>query len=188
MLVKGAQLWNQVTWIQLVPSPLSSCVNMGKLQSYSRTEFPQLQKGWLGEGMVVLSAQHQTPIVLSCLVVFDSLWPHGLQPTRLLCPWGFSRQEYWSGLPCLPPGDLPNPGIEPRYPTLQADSLLTEPPGKPWPPLPEKYWPAGYGIVALGPGELKSYGLKGRLFLVGNNRSSQGFKDRLTATMTFQGR
>ena len=36
---------------------------------------------------------------------------------------GFSRQEYWSGLPCPPPGDLPNPGIEPRSPTLQADSV-----------------------------------------------------------------
>ena len=35
---------------------------------------------------------------------------------------GFSRQEYWSGLPFPPPGDLPNPGIEPRSPTLQADS------------------------------------------------------------------
>ena len=44
---------------------------------------------------------------------------------------GFSRQEYWSGLPCPPPGDLPNPGIESRSPTLQADSLLTEPSGKP---------------------------------------------------------
>jgi len=47
------------------------------------------------------------------------------------CPWGFSRQEYWSGLPCPPPGDLPNPGIKHRSPTLQADSLLSEPPGKP---------------------------------------------------------
>ena len=35
---------------------------------------------------------------------------------------GFSRQEYWSGLPCPPPGDLPNPDIESRSPTLQADS------------------------------------------------------------------
>ena len=39
---------------------------------------------------------------------------------------GFSRQEYWSRLPCPPPGDLPNPGIEPRSPTLQADSLLSQ--------------------------------------------------------------
>ena len=38
---------------------------------------------------------------------------------------GFSRQEYWSKLPCPPLGDLPNPGIEPRSPTLQADSLLS---------------------------------------------------------------
>ena len=44
---------------------------------------------------------------------------------------GFSRQEYWSGLPFLSPGDLPNPGMEPRSPALQADALLSEPPGKP---------------------------------------------------------
>ena len=44
---------------------------------------------------------------------------------------GFSRQGYWSGLPCPPPGVLPNPGIEPRSPTLQADSLPSESPGKP---------------------------------------------------------
>ena len=44
---------------------------------------------------------------------------------------GFSRQEYWSGLPSPPPGNLPNPGIEPRSPASQADSLPTEPPGKP---------------------------------------------------------
>ena len=64
-------------------------------------------------------------------VVSDSLWPHGLQPSKLLCPWGFSRQEHWSGLPCPIPVDLPNPGIEPRSPTLQVDSLPSEPPGKP---------------------------------------------------------
>ena len=44
---------------------------------------------------------------------------------------GFSRQEYWSGLPFPSPGDLPNPGIEPRSPTLQADALPSEPPGNP---------------------------------------------------------
>ena len=40
----------------------------------------------------------------------------------------FSRQEYWSGLPFPTPGDLPDPGIEPGSPALQADSLLSEPP------------------------------------------------------------
>ena len=43
---------------------------------------------------------------------------------------GFSRQEYWSGLPFPSPGDLPNPGIEPRSSTLQADSLPAEPQGE----------------------------------------------------------
>ena len=38
---------------------------------------------------------------------------------------GFSMQEYWVGLPFPSPGDLPNPGIEPGYPVLQADALLT---------------------------------------------------------------
>ena len=44
---------------------------------------------------------------------------------------GFSRQEYWSGLPFLSAGDLPDPGIEPRSSALQADALPSEPPGKP---------------------------------------------------------
>ena len=58
-----------------------------------------------------------------------------------LCPWtvayqaplsmGFSRQKYWSGLPFPSPGDLPNPGIKPWSPVLQADSLPSEPTGKP---------------------------------------------------------
>ena len=51
----------------------------------------------------------------------------------------FFRQEYWSGLPFPSPGDLPNPGIEPRSPALQADSSPSESPGKPltffWMPL-----------------------------------------------------
>ena len=42
---------------------------------------------------------------------------------------GFSRQDYWNGLPFLSPGDLPNPGTEPESPALEADALLTEPPG-----------------------------------------------------------
>ena len=56
---------------------------------------------------------------VSCSVVSDSLLPHGLSLE-------FSRQEYWHGLPFPSPGDLPNPGIEPRSPALQADSLPSE--------------------------------------------------------------
>ena len=57
-----------------------------------------------------------------------------LRPCGLACQaplsMGFSRQEYWSGLTFPPPGLLPNEGIKPESPTLQADSLLSEPPGK----------------------------------------------------------
>ena len=58
----------------------------------------------------------------------------GLEPTRLLCPWGFSRQEYWGGLPFPSPGDLPNPRIEPTFPAspaLEGEFFTTEPPWKP---------------------------------------------------------
>ena len=72
------------------------------------------------------------------------------QPCPTLCdPWtvahhtppsmGFSRQEYWSGLPFPSPGDLPDPGIEPRSPTLQADALTSAPPGKPGPNRRRRY-------------------------------------------------
>ena len=44
---------------------------------------------------------------------------------------GFSRQEYWSGVPFPSPGDLPNPGIKPRSPAFQADAFTSELPGKP---------------------------------------------------------
>ena len=55
-------------------------------------------------------------------------WPIAYQASQSM---GFSRQEYWSGLPFPSPGDLLNPGTEPRSPALQADSLPTELQGKP---------------------------------------------------------
>ena len=64
----------------------------------------------------------------SCVPLFVRLWTVAHQAPLLV---GFSRQEYWSGLPCPPPGDLPKPGIEPGSPVLQEDSLPTELPGKP---------------------------------------------------------
>ena len=60
--------------------------------------------------------------------------PYKLYPSRLLYPWGFSRQEYWNRLPCPPPGDLPDPEIEPLgpvTPALQADSLTLSQWGSP---------------------------------------------------------
>ena len=69
--------------------------------------------------------------VLSHSVVSDSLRPHGLQPARLLRPWGFSRQGYWSGLPFPSPEDLSDPGVESRSPALWVDSLPLSYPGSP---------------------------------------------------------
>ena len=57
--------------------------------------------------------------LLSGSVMSDSLRPHGLYPHQAPLSMGFSRQEYWTGLPCPPPGDLPNPRIKPRSPVLQ---------------------------------------------------------------------
>ena len=64
---------------------------------------------------------------VSHIRLFETPWTvaHRAPPSM-----GFSRQEYWSGLPFPSPGDLSNPGIELGSPTLQADTLPSEPPGK----------------------------------------------------------
>ena len=66
---------------------------------------------------------------LSRVQLFATPWTVAHQA---LPSMGFSRQEYWSGLPFPSPGDLPNPGIKPRSPALQADALTSEPPRKPY--------------------------------------------------------
>ena len=65
---------------------------------------------------------------LSHVRVFATPWTVAYQASPSM---GFSRQEYWSELPFPSPGDLPNPGIKPGSPTLEADALTSEPPGKP---------------------------------------------------------
>ena len=69
---------------------------------------------------------------LSCVRPIVTPWTVACQA---LLSMEFSKQEYWNGLLCPPPGDLPNPGIKPRSPTLQVDSLPSEPPGTPTPSL-----------------------------------------------------
>ena len=68
--------------------------------------------------------------MISRSVMSDFETPRTVAP-RLLCPWGFSRQEYWSGKPIPSPREFPDPGIKLGSPALQADSLQAEPPGKP---------------------------------------------------------
>ena len=65
---------------------------------------------------------------LSHVQLFGTPWTVAHQAPLFM---GFSRQEYWSGLPFPYPGDLPDPGIEPMSSTLQADALTSESPGKP---------------------------------------------------------
>ena len=62
--------------------------------------------------------------------LFATLWTMAHQAPLSM---GFSRREYWSGLPFPSPGDLPDPGVEPGSPELLADSLPSEPLGKPTP-------------------------------------------------------
>ena len=65
---------------------------------------------------------------LSHVQLFGAPWTVAYQAPLSM---GFSRQEYWSGLPFLSAENLPNPGIEPGFPALQADALTSEPPEKP---------------------------------------------------------
>ena len=65
--------------------------------------------------------------LLSRVWLFGTPWTVAHQAPPYM---GFSRQEYWSGLPFPSPGDLPDPGIEPRSPALEADALTSEPPVK----------------------------------------------------------
>ena len=65
---------------------------------------------------------------LSHVQLFGTLWTVAYQAPPSI---GFSSQEYWSGLPFPSPGDLPNPGMEPGSPILEADALTSEPPRKP---------------------------------------------------------
>ena len=62
--------------------------------------------------------------LLSSVLLCDPTDPLSCPPSMR-----FTRQEYWCGLPCPSPGDLPNPGIKPRSPAWQADALPSEPPG-----------------------------------------------------------
>ena len=99
---------------------------------------PGLFSCWFGFGFVTI---HKHPVdvtelkhwdekkvkSLSCVWLFVTSWTVARQAALSV---GFSRQEYWSGLPFPPTGDLPDPGIKPRFPALQADSLPCEPAGK----------------------------------------------------------
>ena len=95
--------------------------------------------------------------LLSRVRLFVTPWTVAYQAPLSM---GFPRQEYWSGLPCPPPGDLPNPGFERRSSSLQEDSLLSEPPGKPCDlcgsgtAVSDSLWPHGLHSPWNSPGQI----------------------------------
>ena len=84
-------------------------------------------------------------VLHSHVQLFATTWAVACQAPLSM---GFFREEYWSGLPCPPPGDLPNPGIKPRSPALQSNSLPSEPPGKPMLSTSPREEGAGPGALA----------------------------------------
>ena len=77
-----------------------------------------------GKTLLAFALLHSVKVKsLSGVRLFSTLWTVAYQASQFM---GFSRQEYWSGLPFPSPGDLPDPGVEPRFPALEADSLPTE--------------------------------------------------------------
>ena len=82
-----------------------------------------MRKG--GSEVLAIVRQQKSKLAQLCLTLCHPMdCSHQALPSM-----GFSRQEYWSGVPFPSLRDLPDPGIKPRSPTLQADALLSEPPG-----------------------------------------------------------
>ena len=123
------------SWPRIEPASLMSPALAGRFFTTSTTWEDQTH-GYRGKrgryiGKLGLCDPSMCMLVCMCVshtVVSNSLQPHGLKPARLLCPWGFSRQECWSGLPFPSPGNLPDPGIiKPGSPVLQVFTLPSEP-------------------------------------------------------------
>ena len=93
-----------------------------------------IEKNWINTYRAMKLDCYLTPLtksevkLLSHVHLFATPWTVAYKAPLSM---EFSRQEYWSGLPFPSPGDLPDPGIKPRSPALQADALPSEPPGKP---------------------------------------------------------
>ena len=120
---------------QRVPDPSLSQVDIVKILTQGemvRCVKPKLRDhAWqeiqVGEQMCAEKRRKWNCQSLNPVCLCATPWTEARQAPLSI---GFSRQEYWSGLPFPSPGDLPHPGIEPRSPALQADSLPSQPPGK----------------------------------------------------------
>ena len=134
-------LWNSVFrcfYLSLSALPYTSLLFIAICKASSESHFAFLHFFFLRMVLIPLSCtMPRTPIhsslgTLACSrkwsrsIMSDSLWPRGHQAPPSM---GFSRQECWSGLPFPSPGNLPDLGIKPGSPALQAGSLLSEPQG-----------------------------------------------------------
>ena len=114
-------------WLSII----DSVTDKGSSAAFRLPAQPHLtsEQGYL---QFLLRAKHPALKLKVIVLVFQSCstaTPRTVAHPAALC-MGFSRQEYRSGQPFSSQGDLPNPGIKPRSPTLQADSLMSELPGK----------------------------------------------------------
>ena len=109
--------------LRLEPSCLSACLTSSPAQTFPAKPSSPRRMPLMGFAITALTALSGRCKSLRRVRLFVTP-----RATRSV---GFSRPELWSGWPFPPPGDLPNPGIEPRSPALQADSLPAEPQGKP---------------------------------------------------------
>ena len=142
------------SWWHCVRSPHGSVHLEGR--EYRHTKISQSKAGGAPRFCICSPAVWAPPLTVNRLTVsprgsslmFCSYrkwkWSHSVVSDSLRPPWtvayqaplsmGFSRQEYWSGLPFPSPGDLPYPGIKPGSPALEADALPSEPQGSPFVP------------------------------------------------------
>ena len=121
----------------LLPS-IFPTIRVFSSESALRVRWP---KYWSFSFNISPSSEHPELISFRMDSSFLLIFPSFSRVRLFATPWtvayqaplsmGFSRQEYWSGLPFPSPGDLPNPGIEPGSPALQTNALLSKPPGKP---------------------------------------------------------
>ena len=110
-------------WGLSVPSARNAS---GSLQKSENRSLPS-SKNFLGTATCSFLEERKYKS-LSCVQLFATPWTVARKAPLSM---KFSRQEDWSGLPCPPPGDLPNSEIKPGSPASQGDSSLSEPPGKP---------------------------------------------------------
>ena len=112
----------------------------------SQTNHRSYWLGWINTLWSTAYYLSSRTCVLSQVQLFAILWTVARQVPLSM---GFPRQEYWRGLPCCPPGDLPDPGTEPWSPALQADSL---PPGMPYSDPGTEPWSPALQADSLRPG------------------------------------